>query len=112
MKNFIVNYSKLLVFALVAAFASCKKFDQGPSSNNDIAPAAKSINYANQVIFTPSQHVFTDVQICYDDKVFLLEDGKLKRLINNELVTVDLPASIYANFHPTHLTISKDYTFY
>ncbi|MEN0055561.1 MAG: hypothetical protein AAGC65_17925 [Mucilaginibacter sp.] len=63
-------------------------------------------------IFTPTQHVFTDIQVCYDDKIFLLENGKLKRLIGTELVDVDLPASVYTNFHPTFLTISKDYTFY
>lgn len=108
----IINLRLVAIILINCFILSCKKdslkspisdFKNNPESAIVIAPTA---------ILGPDQHVFTDIHICYDDKVFLLEGGKLKRLIGGDLVDVQLPASVYKDFDPKFLTISKDFTFY
>ena len=113
MKNLSLNLLKIIVLVLISFVISCKK-DRPNFNNKNLADDKKdeTLAAAPQTIFTAEQHTFSDIQICYDDKIFLLEGGKLKRLIGSELVDVDLPASVYAGFSPTFLAISKDYTFY
>ncbi|TSD64731.1 hypothetical protein FFF34_012585 [Inquilinus sp. KBS0705] len=90
---------------------SCKKEfvdTQSPTKLDE----KTSVSITPTTIFAPGLHNFTDIHICYDDKVFLLEGGKLKRLVGTDLVDVPLPASVYKDFDPKFLTISKDFTFY
>ena len=113
MKNSNTLIFRLIVIIVVAFSFSCKKLGDSPQpvGSKNLA-ASDSTLYTPETIFTAEQHAFTDIHICYDDKVFLLENGKLKRLIGNDLVDVGLPGSVYTNFHPTFLAISKDFTFY
>jgi hypothetical protein len=113
MKNSNTMVFRLVVIIVIAFSFSCKKLGDSPQpSGSKSLAGSNSTLYVPETIFTAEQHLFTDIHICYDDKVFLLENGKLKRLIDNALVDVALPASVYANFHPTYLAISKDFTFY
>ena len=113
MKTLITTALRLAVFIAIAFSFSCKKLEDSPQPRrSESLVSTDGTLYSPQTIFTASQHTFTDIHICYDDKVFLLENGKLKRLTGNELVDVTLPASVYTNFHPTYLAISKDFTFY
>lgn len=113
MKNLNTIAFRLVIFAVIALSFSCKKLEESPQPQSSKSlTGTNSTLYTPETIFTAQQHVFTDIHICYDDKVFLLENGKLKRLVGNALVDVALPSSVYTNFHPTHLAISKDFTFY
>ena len=113
MKNLNIQICKIALLILTAFCFSCQKFQ--PNSVLEKSPSTSanaSTDYPLTTIFTASEHTFTDVQICYDDKIFLLEGGRLKRLIGSQLEEVQLPASVYTNFDPKYLAISKDYTFY
>jgi hypothetical protein len=97
---------------LIGFCFSCQK------NGTDMKPAKSSatgntptLAAAPATIFTASQHQFTDVQVCFNNNVFLIENGKLKRLNGTQLVDV-LPASVYTDFSPQYLAISKDFTFY
>ncbi|RVU00427.1 hypothetical protein EOD41_13190 [Mucilaginibacter limnophilus] len=104
---------RLIVLAIVIISFSCKKLQDSPQpSDEETLTPTDSALYVPQAIFTPAQHTFTDIHICYDDKVFLLENGKLKRLVGTNLVDLNWPALVYNNFNPTYLAISKDFTFY
>ncbi|MDN3551459.1 hypothetical protein [Mucilaginibacter aquaedulcis] len=112
MKVLTISICKIACLIFICYFLSCSKNEAGIVPEKLTPVNAETQTVMPEPIFTAAQHVFTDIQVCYDDKIFLLENGKLKRLIGSELVDVDLPASVYTNFHPTFLTISKDYTFY
>jgi hypothetical protein len=113
MKTLNLKNFKIILLILTGFCFSCQKFH--PNSVLDQSPptsANDSTNYPLTIIFTASEHTFTDVQISYDDKIFLLEGGRLKSLIGSQLEEVQLPASIYIDFNPQYLAISKDSTFY
>ncbi|MDB5287371.1 MAG: hypothetical protein JWR05_2320 [Mucilaginibacter sp.] len=113
MKTLNLKVCKIILLILTGFCFSCQKFK--PNSVLDQSPptsANDSTNYPLTIIFTASEHTFTDVQISYDDKIFLLEGGRLKCLIGSQLEEVQLPASIYIDFNPQYLAISKDSTFY
>jgi hypothetical protein len=113
MKTLNIQVCKIILLILTGFCFSCQKFQ--PNSVLEKSPATsanENTDYPLTTIFTASEHTFTDVQICYDDKIFLLEGGRLKRLIGSQLEEVQLPASVYTDFDPKYLAISKDFTFY
>jgi hypothetical protein len=113
MKNVNFCFSRILLLILIVSGFSCQKNGTEPkpakasaTGNNTQALAATPVT-----IFSSNQHQFTDVQVCYDNNVFLLENGKLKKLVGTQLVDM-FPASVYTDFNPQYLAISKDFTFY
>jgi hypothetical protein len=113
METLNIQVCKIILLILTGFCFSCQKFQTNSVLEKSPSTSANdNTNYPLTTIFTASEHTFTDVQICYDDKIFLLEGGRLKRLIGSQLEEVQLPASIYTDFNPQYLAISKDYTFY
>jgi hypothetical protein len=113
MKTSNIQVCKIILLILTGFCFSCQKFQSNSVLEKSPATSAnESTDYPLTTIFTASEHTFTDIQICYDDKIFLLEGGRLKRLIGSQLEEVQLPASVYTDFDPKYLAISKDYTFY
>ncbi|RVU01765.1 hypothetical protein EOD41_07335 [Mucilaginibacter limnophilus] len=101
-----------ILLILCAVFTSCKKFN-GHDLQTDKAETLVPGDTTDLITVIPADaHTFTDVQICYNDHVFLLENGRLKRLNGTALVDVPVPAGFYDNFNPMYLAISKDFTFY
>src|ERR1700712_177706 len=112
MKNVNFYLSRVILLILIGSCFSCQK------SGTDVKPAKSPATGNNQAlaaspvtIFTTNQNQFTDVQVCYDNNVFLLENGKLKKLVGTQLVDM-FPASVYTDFSPQYVAISKDFTFY
>lgn len=113
MKNANFYLNKAILLVLIGLCFSCQKNESGQEPAKLAATGnLKALSGTPVTIFTGNQHQFTDVQICYDNRVFLLEDGKLKKLIGDQLVDVPLPVSVYTDFHPQYLAIAKDFTFY
>ncbi len=113
MKNVNFYFSRVILLILIGFGFSCQKngTDPKPAKTAATSHSTQSLAASPVVIFTAPQHQFTDVQVCYDNSVFLIENGKLKKLTGGQLVDV-LPASIYTDFTPQYLAISKDFTFY
>ena len=113
MKNVNLNFNRVILLILIGFCFSCQKngTDPKPAKTAATSHNTQSLAASPVVIFTASQHQFTDVQVCYDNSVFLIENGKLKKLSGGQLVDV-LPASVYTDFTPQYLAISKDFTYY
>ncbi|MGF7042652.1 hypothetical protein [Mucilaginibacter lappiensis] len=113
MKNFHGFFGKaLLLLMLCAVLYSCKKI-QSDVTPKKIKAVIGPRDTTRVITVIPAEgHTFSDIQVCYDGKVFLLENGKLKRLNGTGLMDVDVPAGFYADFNPLYLGISKDFTFY
>jgi hypothetical protein len=112
MKTLNIRVCQVILLIFIGFCFSCKKNELGLSpqklsSTSDVETPATQLT----TIFEAEKHSFTDIQTCYDGKVFLLEDGILKRLNGSKLEEV-LPASVYTDFKPKYLAISKDFTFY
>jgi len=113
MKNVNFYFSRLILLILIGFGFSCQKngTEPKPAKTTSTTHTSQSLAASPVVIFTAAQHKFTDIQVCYDNSVFLLENGKLKKLTGGQLVDV-LPASVYTDFTPQYLAISKDFTYY
>ncbi|MBL4675840.1 MAG: hypothetical protein JKY70_06500 [Mucilaginibacter sp.] len=111
MKN--IYFRKTAFIALIGScIVACKNTDVNPDSRTALdAIGPRGTTEVTHVI-PAAGHTFTDVQICYDGKVFLLENGRLKRLEGAQLTDVSVPQGFYTDFSPTYLAISKDFTFY
>jgi hypothetical protein len=113
MKSLYTSFvNAVLLLILCVFFFSCKK-NQGDLAPQEVQRVIGPRDTTPVISVIPAEgHTFTDVQICYDGKVFLLESGRLKRLDGTGLTDVALPAGFYTDFNPQYLGISKDFTFY
>jgi len=111
MKTLNIRVCQVILLIFIGYCFSCRKNELGLSpkklSSSDVETPATQLT----TIFEAGKHTFTDVQTCYDAKLFLLEDGRLKRLNGSKLEEA-LPSSVYTDFKPKYLAISKDFTFY
>lgn len=101
-----------ILLILCAVLTSCKKFNGRDLQKDDVETLVPGDTTQLITVIPADAHTFTDVQICYNDHIFLLENGRLKRLNGTELVEVAVPAGFYDNFNPMYLAVSKDFTFY
>ncbi|MBL4677651.1 MAG: hypothetical protein JKY70_15835 [Mucilaginibacter sp.] len=68
-----------LITLIVSCIVACKNTDVNP--DNAAALEAIAPRDTTAVTHVPAAgHTFTDIQICYDGEVFLLDNGRLKRL--------------------------------
>ncbi|RYY36567.1 MAG: hypothetical protein EOP46_05960 [Sphingobacteriaceae bacterium] len=103
--------NSFILLILCGVFMSCSKIKDNIAPQNDVNELAPG-DTTQVITIIPAGRTFTDVQICYDGHVFVLENGRLKRLKDNGLVDVTVPAGFYDDFNPMYLAVSKDFTFY
>lgn len=113
MKSFYHIFGKAsLLLMFCAVLFSCKKNLQEVAPKDSKAVIGPRDTTPVITVIPAEGHTFTDVQACYDGHIFLLENGKLKRLNGTGLTDVAVPAGFYTDFSPQYLGISKDFTFY
>lgn len=112
MKTLLTYLHRAAMFAVLVLAVSCDKAEVQTSSTKASGPDAAQETNPFTTIIPAGQYTFTDVEVCKDGTVYLLENGVLKKLNGTQLEDVPLPASVYVNFSPKFLAVARDNTIY
>lgn len=109
MKTCYMLLHKITAFAALCLILSCDKAVVETATNP--ADATQQVDPFTTVI-PAGQYTFTDVEVCKDGTVYVIANGRLKKLSGNQLTDEPLPSSVYTDFEPKFLAISNDFTFF